>query len=146
MQDILTVGYNDFALLGDGWHERSVDGRCGVIYRPSMAAADFTLQHVPSHCALTLLVAASPSLVGGPVTVRISTSTWDGLEVSLENDDWQLVNVPLPERSEGRTKFLLQVNPVYIPHAVLGNGDVRELGVYLAAARLIKEETSRTVP
>lgn len=136
-KNILVVGYNDYELLGTGWHERSVDGRNGVVNRACSKEAHFWLENEPTHQALLLLVSASPGLAGSPVKLQVFCEQANIGEVEINGDDWQLLSFPLPDKSAGRINFTLKVSPTFIPHLRLKNGDFRELGVFLAAARLI---------
>ena len=143
MCEILAVGYNDFMLLGEGWHERSVDARSGVVYRPSKARAEFWLNVSEKHKAINLLLSASPTLIREKINFRLTCGDKTIGETRIEDDDWHLVKFPLPAEvsAEGKQKlkFTLSVSPTFIPHLVLHNGDFRELGGYLSAVRLLKE-------
>ncbi len=136
MSEILTVGYNDHALLGDGWHERSVDERNGVIYRPSTASAVFSLTVDTSHTTMCLLLSAHASLAGKPIVLRLFHGDRMIGEYEFDNDDWRLVEVPFSADEAGTVQFTLKIAPTIIPHVCTGNGDFREIGINLAAARL----------
>ncbi len=139
MDDILIAGYNEHALIDEGWHERSVDKRCGIIVRTTKSFATFSLQQRSFHTLLLLLVSGSPSLVGKPVSISLSSDGHKLGKAKLEDDGWHLLRFKLHGRRDTEVRFALEVDPVYIPHEKLNNGDYRVMGVNVAAARLTKE-------
>lgn len=143
MSEILIIGYNDFVLLGDGWHERAVDVRSGIVYRPSQGNAEFWLSVLESHRQIGLLLSASTTLIGEKVRLRLACEDSIIGEAFLEDDDWHILTFPVSggilAKGGEKLKFTLTVSPTFIPHLVLQNGDFREMGIYLAGVRLLRE-------
>lgn len=140
MHDLLIVGYNEHLFLDDGWHDREVDIRNQVVFRSSLECASFHLQAEPPHKALILLLSAQPTLSPeNKIEVRILADNSTIGDCSFQDDDWHLVSFPVSISEKGNIRFTLSVSPLVIPHARLGNGDFRRLGISLAAARLATE-------
>ena len=136
MDGFLSAGCNDYELMTEGWHERVIDSRNGVIYRSSGACAEFHLFTASSCTRIILLVSAPIILPGTCVTMRLSErSTLIG-EITLEDAEWNLIDFPVSFKSRDVVSFRIQTYPTIIPDQILHNGDFRELGINLAVARL----------
>jgi hypothetical protein len=130
----IIVGVNDYYHLTDGWHERSVDARSGVIYRTATRSATLQILKPPDRTQLKLLISGAPYLLGKPILVKIKCATQILSYFSLITENWVLRSAEIASLPAGLLTLTIETSPVYIPHQLLCNGDFRELGIYLAAA------------
>lgn len=141
------VGINDQILCGEGWYERTVDGRFGMMHRPAGPRAVFHLDLPPGRNEISALMSASASLCNGG-TMR-GQLLMDDLPVgrfTLDTDDWVLRRFLLPESPGGRVKFHWITDNPFIPHTRLQNGDFRPIGPYVAAARVSQANNGAQQP
>ncbi len=140
------MGFNETGLLLEGWHDLERDGRADLPYRATRRAAQLQLALPPGGARrLWMLLAASPTLLGEPMTGRAGlfaeTPGGEALlasaPISLDRDLWVVRRVELarlaPPGAIAARLCLEAARPV-IPDRALRNGDTRELGWYLSAA------------
>jgi hypothetical protein len=136
------VGHRERLHLGRGWWDRQEGlGRPGFTYRTACPCAEFRLWGRRGQSQLRLLLAASTTLIGGPAELEVLCAQ-EGAEpgslgvIQIPWEEWAVRSLPCSVEGSGPLTFVLQTHTVAVPHAVLRNGDHRELGVHLAAAHL----------
>jgi hypothetical protein len=136
------VGKHERPHLGEGWWDRmGWPDRPGLICRTAHTRAEFFLRGRPGCTGVTLLLAASLTLIGGPAEVEVLMAR-EGEEpapvgkIRIAWEDWAVHAVACPVHQPAPLTFVLHTLTPAIPHRVLKNGDHRRLGVHLAAARL----------
>ena len=103
--------------------------------------AEFRLWGRRGQSQLKLFLAASTTLIGGPAELEVLFAQ-EGAEpgslgmIQIPWEEWAVQSLPCSVEGSGPLTFVLQTHTVAVPHAVLHNGDHRELGVHLAAAHL----------
>jgi hypothetical protein len=143
------VGQNETRILGDGWFDRTVDGRCGLTVRPSMATGGFLhFTDLPASGTLHLMLSTAATAMQQEITVTgtlkndadesiIAEISW-----TFHDDLWRMVLLEWSLDSAGtadaipRVTLQLSTSVAFIPHQLLGNGDYRAMGCGLATVRL----------
>lgn len=164
------VGFNEGDVLGDGWHARTRDGRCGVWMRPAEPVAHVVFRvprawrERPVPVRVEALVCGAPTLLGSPVDVAIEAARggereplWARLASwRLHQDVWVARHVLVPSeaivepaagaataaRAEPRPTIRLRLttSPILVPDAVFDNEDYRRMGVQLASLTFTRME------
>jgi hypothetical protein len=134
----IVMGFNDTFQLGEGWHERTIDPRSGIVYRITERQATFRLFRQPRHRQLKCLLAACPSLLGQPVLGRLRIENCLAGYVQLDTDNWVLRTFDINEFPEGELDCCFEIKTTFIPAKYLNNGDYRQLGIYVAALTLVE--------
>lgn len=132
----LVVGVNDHHLCRQGWHDRTTDGRFGIIYRPTGREAVFELFLPGEDFDLIALVSAGTTLCGGVLRGDLSSNGNLIGNFKLDSEIWTLRRFPVSGAPEGWAHFSWRIHNPYIPHDTLKNGDFREMGLYVAAVRI----------
>jgi hypothetical protein len=130
----IVVGVNDYYHFLEGWHERSVDARSGVIYRTATSCATLQILKQPDHTHLSLLMSGAPYLLRKPILVKVKCGAQVVSHFSLTTENWVLRYARIESLPAGLLALAIETDPVYIPHHYLRNGDFRELGINVAAA------------
>ncbi len=142
------MGFNEGGLLGDGWHDVERDGRNGVPYRATKRAATLRVGRPRTARALFVLLAGSPSLLGGPMRGQIGVRAVAGspdpapelgdaparrLAVSLSEDAWVVRTLALDGIESDEVCVSIGVDHLVVPDRALRNRDIRGLGFYVSA-------------
>ena len=137
----LVVGINDNQLCRDGWHERAVDGRSGILYRPMAAEATFQLALPGGDLEIVALVSASTTLCGGLMKAHLLLDENPLAKTILDTENWVIRRFPLKQARAGLHLFKWIVEDTFIPNDVLKNGDFRKMGLYMACVRVQKTDS-----
>lgn len=136
------VGINDNLLCGEGWHDRTMDGRSGLLYRPTQRHAGFDLILPGGNVEIIALISAAASLCGGTLHGELLCGERLLGDFTLETENWTLRRFLFPDAPVGRCRFVWRTLNPFIPNDVLKNGDFREMGVYVASVRCEGKELS----
>ncbi|MDK2972308.1 MAG: hypothetical protein PWP23_2063 [Candidatus Sumerlaeota bacterium] len=131
LANAVVIGTNDFPHLTRGWHARETDGRCGVAFRACKGTGALRLAAPVGAKSVHLLLSGPRGLCQGALR---GTAAVNGTphELDLDADLWVMRSFPLSPAAEVEVELLLNDAPC--PDEVLGNGDGRRLGWFLAAA------------
>jgi len=131
--NVLVAGVNDHLLCGEGWHERTTDGRFGLVYRATGRRAEFFLDLAGGDVELVALLSASTSLCGGAMRGELLAEGKLLGAFTLDTENWVLRRFVFADATPGRHCFTWIVHNPFIPNEVLRNGDYREMGVYVGS-------------
>ena len=148
LSSMLVVGVNDYPHLMDGWHERTVDARNGVVHRAGGPEARMQLALPAAGMEAAEGEAGRDPrrlhvLMSGPVGLMpggrlLGTVTLGGVAthpLELDMDAWVVRVFDIPgECAGGRLEVVLRLPDAPSPDALLRNGDARRLGWYVSAA------------
>lgn len=128
----LIAGTNDYPHFAAGWHERQTDGRCGVRYRAANGTGHVVLRRHRGAASVCALLSGARGLRDTPLA---GTVVVDGevYEVALDADLWVLRRFPLRKGTGETVSLLFDMPGAPCPDEVLGNGDGRRLGWFVAA-------------
>lgn len=135
MTNTIVVAYNELPQFTAGWHERFTNPVDGIHYRPTEKHALFTIDKCGQK-EILLLVNGSVSLLGGTQTAILKAGDVKIGRIELDRETWVLKRFDVSKLPDGEIEFSIDVDKTFIPHDHLGNGDCRELGIYVAAIRL----------
>jgi hypothetical protein len=131
----LVVGINDNLLCGEGWHDRTADGRFGLLYRPTQRRAGFDLILPGGDVEIIALISAATPLCGGILRGELLCGERLIGDFTLETENWTLRRFLFTDAPAGRRQFIWNMLNPFIPNDTLKNGDFREMGVYVASVR-----------
>lgn len=147
---MIVVGQNDNRYLVRGWFVREFDGRNEVCYRWSGREALLRLDIPAGATTLRLMVSGASGLTREPASFSIYKSgTLISHQTGSQTDMWTMVDVSLPAqlRTNGPTELVFRSEKqlpngtfaprVFIPDQYLHNGDPREMGIRVAALRIL---------
>lgn len=135
-QSCLVIGTNDYQLCREGWHDRAIDGRTGILYRPTSREAFFDLFLPGGNLDLITLVSASVTLCSGILRGNLFSNGDLIEEFKIDSENWALRRFTLIDAPKGWTHFSWRIHNSFIPHEILKNGDFREMGLFVAAVRI----------
>ena len=145
------MGINDHLHCREGWHARAEDGRSGVTYRWTGAAAAFRLAVPAAAKALHVLVSGPALLTGRPVplTLYAGDACLGCIADAAASDTWTIARFALDNLApppDGR-EIGFSIRPeepgavggpaLFVPDRYLHNGDFRPLGIMVAAIRAV---------
>lgn len=144
----MVMGTNDHLQCLDGWHALESDGRNGVRFRWTTGVATFQLA-VPARCKSLRFMLAGPTALTGlavGLTVSANQKLLGHLPDVVPGEFWSTVDIPAP-KSEGIYTVEIRAENWYDGYQpqrqtftfdhYLGNGDFREMGLMIAAARAV---------
>lgn len=138
---IILMGINDSYHLGPGWHATTVDERYRLSYRPTAEKAEVHWAGGSAVREITLLVASSPPMLGGPVK---ATARLNGQVIGSKvfgNDLWRTWRLDVKDTgghpcvSDLHT-LELSVETPFVPNDLLQNGDYRPMGLFVSSIRV----------
>jgi hypothetical protein len=132
----IIVGINDHLLLREGWHERTRDERCGVLYRPTDKEATFQMLLPGGDVEIVALLSASVSLSCGAIRGSLLYEGKNLGDFHLYTENWVIRRFPLPHAPSGWVKLVLVIHNPFVPNDVLENGDFRLMGLSVASLRV----------
>lgn len=132
LDTIVAVGLNDPGHFGEGWHERTRDGRAPIPYRACGRAGAITMRRGPGARRLHVLLSAPVGVGGKPVAGAITVGG-ERHELTVGSDAWVLRSFPLPAVPDGVLRVSFSCDQPVVPDRFLHNGDGRELGWYVSA-------------
>ena len=136
IEDTIVVGVNDYAHLTEGWFDRVIDGRNGIVYRVTQSQAKFRINKADGHNWLLCLVSASPSITGKPFHGELCYDQKVLGKFELPTDNWVIRRFDISAIKPGIGEFWFDIKTTFIPDLYLHNGDFRRLGISVAAIRL----------
>ncbi|MBN1899882.1 hypothetical protein JW926_00985 [Candidatus Sumerlaeota bacterium] len=139
-ETFLVAGVNDNQLCLKGWHDRSIDQRTGISFRPTSKESIFQLRMEAGDLELVALVSAGVALCGGALRGELLFNEKPVGNFTLDSENWTLLRFPLSIAEEGWMSFSWRIHNPYIPHEILKNGDFREMGVNIAAIRIERKK------
>lgn len=150
--DPVVFGVNEGPVCTRGWYERERDPRNGVTYRWTWPRAAFEIPISGDVRTLRMMVAGAFGAVKQPLafSVYCGSALLQHFDDLLNSDLWTIAEVALPEfpaRHSESVSFNLicerrtsagTFEPYsYVPHRHLQNGDYRQLGIMVAAIRVV---------
>ena len=138
MDDTILVGVNDQILFLEGWHERMLDERCGVLYRPTDKEAEFQVFSPGGDVEVVALISASVRLCGGVLRGSLLSQGKKLGDFQLDTENWIMRRFPFPNAPGGWLKLAWVIHNPFVPNDVLKNGDFRMLGLSVASIRVEK--------
>ncbi len=129
---IVAVGINDAGHFGEGWHERTRDGRAPIPYRACGRAGALRIRRVPAAGRIHFLLSAPVGVAGAPIRGQVEIAGRRHPLV-LAVDAWVLRSFELPPGGAGTLEIRLECDRPVVPDQFLRNGDARELGWYVTA-------------
>lgn len=151
MMPVIAVGSNDRAHFTAGWFDTEIDPRSGVAYRWTAPEARFTLALPEGSPGIWMLVAGACCVVGRPIPLSLYAGgqLLGHAPTAAIADAWAPVLFRFNPPPGGTDEWTLRVEhfdgdtatPLpYVPHDHLGNGDVRRLGIMVAAIRALEHD------
>lgn len=152
---IVVMGTNDHRHCLKGWYPREHDGRNGVCYRWTEPEASFRLNVGSSAVAIRLMVAGTSALTGKPssFSLLVNGSRLAHFKDAARTDFWGIVEAALPPAVCSNEVVFTILNEehvadefsprFFVPDQYLGNGDLRAMGVMVAAIRIVEDGGSR---
>jgi len=134
----IVMRINDNHSCTPGWHERTIDGRNGIVYRPTQKEAGFRLLLPGGNIEIIALVSASTQLCGGRLNTGLKCGDKSLGILSLDSEQWVIGRFVFENAPKGPATFKWIVENPFVPHKLLKNGDFREMGVYVAGIRVRK--------
>lgn len=132
----LVVGVNDYPLCREGWYDRAIDGRFGILYRPMGKEASLNLFLPGGDLEIIALVSASITLCGGVLRGDFTANGNLLGNFNLDTETWTLQRFTFSNAPLGWMRFTWRIHNPFIPHETLKNGDFREMGLHVAAVRM----------
>ena len=137
----LVVGVNDHHLCRDGWYDREIDGRFGILYRPMGKEASLDLFLPGGDLDIIVLASASITLCGGILRGRLAAQGNLLGKFHLDTENWTLQRFGFSGAPQGWMRFSWRIDNPFIPHETLKNGDFREMGIYVVSVRMERKKS-----
>jgi len=134
----IIVGVNDQLLFLEGWHERTRDERCGVIYRPTDKEAMFQVFSPGGDAEIVALLSAGVSLSSGALRGSLLYQGRNLGDFYMDTENWIIRRFSFPHAPAGWLKLVWVIHNPFVPNDVLKNGDFRRMGLSVASIRVEK--------
>ena len=118
--------------MREGWHEREVDGRCGIPYRASGREATLTIKRVQGARGLHLLISGPCGLSNQPLRGSVRMGNLDH-RLLVTVDAWVWRSFPLPPGDDETLEVTIVTYEPIVPDKHLKNGDARVIGWFVSA-------------
>ncbi len=134
--DMIVVGVNDHRLFREGWHERTQDERCGVVYRPTDKEATFQILSPGGDVEIVALLSAGVTLSREPLRCSLLYQGKNLADFELDTENWVARRFPFPKAPPGWLELVWMIHNPFVPDDVLRNGDYRTMGLSVACIRI----------